>query len=76
MRFSHQTHTHTHTHCLAPLHNIIARYYEDKSSGAWKPGKKGVALNLHEWHQLKKHAEQASASLEQQQLSKIELGES
>jgi hypothetical protein len=52
----------------------LREYYEDKSSGEWKPGKKGIALNLHEWHQLKKHATQASTSLQENQPCKIDLG--
>ncbi|CAH8450841.1 uncharacterized protein DC041_0006444 [Schistosoma bovis] len=31
----------------------IREYYEDKSSGELKPGKKGISLNLEQWEYLK-----------------------
>ena len=34
----------------------LREYYADKSSGEMKPGKKGVTMNLQEWHAFKKHA--------------------
>ena len=33
----------------------IREYYFDKMEGAFKPGKKGIALNKENWDNIKKH---------------------
>ena len=52
----------------------LREYYADKASGEMKPGKKGVSLDLHEWHQFKKHAPECTTKREQQQAFELDLG--
>ncbi len=30
----------------------IREYYKDRDTGAFKPGSKGIALTVDQWHQL------------------------
>jgi hypothetical protein len=42
----------------------IREYYLEKSSGEFKPGKKGIALTLDQWEHLKKNIERIDKLVE------------
>ncbi|VDM33165.1 unnamed protein product [Hydatigera taeniaeformis] len=43
----------------------IREYYEDKSDGGLKPGKKGISLNAEQWENLKNLADVIDSSLKE-----------
>ena len=42
----------------------IREYYFDKMEGAFKPGKKGIALNKENWDNIKKHISDIDEGIE------------